>query len=160
MTKPTRKPAAKAGLIAGSTNACEFLQYLMGGREMGVYHGGMAVSRGVYWNPVDGHDVSIKEHGILPGDSSRKYLKVSSAALLFLAPLLGMSFILFLPLFGIGVMLILCAIPVIKISFEIIASAVRICAGLHTRRLVHRWSFSGRSYRRNLQKKEQENKKK
>ncbi len=115
---------------------------------MGFHNGGTLVSRGVYWNPVDGHDVSIKKQGILPGDEDRKYLKISTASLFIVAPLIGMAFILFLPLFGIGALLTLCAIPFIKASFEIIASAVRVCAGLHSRRIVHKWGFSGRTHKR------------
>lgn len=111
---------------------------------MGIYQGGMAVSRGVYWNPVDGHNVSIKKEGILPGDENRKYLKISSGWLLLVSPLIAMAFILFLPLLGIGVLISLAAIPLIRLSFEVIASAVRVCSGLHTRRVVHKWSFSGR----------------
>ncbi len=116
---------------------------------MGIYHGGNAVSRGVYWNPVDGHNVSIKKHGILPGDENRKYLRVSSGWLLIIAPLTAMSFILFLSLFGVGILLALAVIPVIKLSFVVIASAVRVCSGLPTRRVVHKWSFSGKLHRRN-----------
>lgn len=116
---------------------------------MGIYHGGTVVSRGVYWNPVDGHNVSIKKQGILPGDENRKYLRVSSGWLLIISPLIAMAFILFLSLFGIGILLALAAIPVIKLSFEVIASAVRVCSGLHTRRVAHKWSFSGKLHRRN-----------
>jgi len=116
---------------------------------MGIYHGGIAVTRGVYWNPIDGQSISIRKRNILPGDESRKYLKVSSAWLLLVAPLIAMVFILFLPLLGIGVLLSLAAIPLIKLSFEVIASAVRICSGLHTRRVVHKWSFSGKLHKHN-----------
>jgi hypothetical protein len=116
---------------------------------MGIYHGGMAVTRGVYWNPIDGQNVSIRKRDILPGDENRKYLKVSSAWLLLASPLIAMVFILFLPLFGIGVLLSLAAIPLIKLSFEVIASAVRVCSGFHTRRVVHKWSFSGKLRKQN-----------
>lgn len=123
-----------------------------GGEKMGIYLGGSAVSGGVYWNPIDGHNISIKTQGILPGDEGRRYLKVSSGWLLIVSPLVALVFILFLPLFGIGVLLALIAVPLIKLSFEVIASAVRICSGLHARRVVHKWSFSGRLHRRNKNK--------
>lgn len=115
--------------------------------EMNLYNGGTTVARGVYWNPLDGQGISIKGRGILPGDATRRYLKISPIWLLILGPLCGTAFVLFLPMFGIGVFLLLCAIPFIKASFEIIGSAVRVCSGFRHIRIIHQWGFSGRTSR-------------
>lgn len=97
---------------------------------MGMYSGGTAVARGVYWNPVDGQEVHIRTHGVLPGDTSRKYLKMTAAGLLVVAPVFGLVFLLFLPLFGIGMLGILCVVPIVSGLASVAMTAVRISSGL------------------------------
>ncbi len=97
---------------------------------MGMYSGGTAVARGVYWNPVDGHEVHIRSRGVLPGDTSRRYLKITAAGLLIIAPVFGLMFLLFLPLFGIGMIFILCVAPIVSGLASVAMTAVRIAGGL------------------------------
>ena len=68
--------------------------------------GGTMVERGLYWNPMDGRRITMSEDGILPGDESTSYMRMSVFSLLVIAPVMGMMFVTFLPLFGIGVFLI------------------------------------------------------
>jgi hypothetical protein len=56
---------------------------------MNLYRGGMTVSRGTYWNPVDGHQVDMKDEGSLPGDGGTRYLRMPPGGLLVVAPVLG-----------------------------------------------------------------------
>lgn len=97
---------------------------------MGMYSGGTAVARGVYWSPVDGQEVHIRTHGVLPGDASRRYLKMTAAGLLVVAPVFGLTFLLFLPLFGIGMLCILCVVPIVSGLASLAMTAVRIASGL------------------------------
>ncbi|NLI29052.1 MAG: hypothetical protein GX423_03130 [Nitrospiraceae bacterium] len=97
---------------------------------MGLYSGGTAVARGVYWNPVDGQEVHILTHGVLPGDASRRYLKMTAAGLLVVAPVFGLIFLLFLPLFGIGMIGILCVVPMVSGLASVTMTAVRLASGL------------------------------
>lgn len=97
---------------------------------MGMYSGGTAVARGVYWNPVDGQEVHILTHGVLPGDASRRYLKMTAAGLLVVAPVFGLIFLLFLPLFGIGMICILCVVPLVSGLASVAMTAVRLSSGL------------------------------
>src|SRR5574341_133788 len=84
-----------------------------GGFAMFMTKGGMVVEKGLYWNPMDGQRVALTEEGILPGDEGRSYLKMSPLGLLVIAPLLGMMYVIFLPLFGIGVFLFFLLAPLI-----------------------------------------------
>jgi len=97
---------------------------------MAMYSGGTAVARGVYWNPVDGQEVHILTHGVLPGDASRRYLKMTAAGLLVVAPVFGLIFLLFLPLFGIGMICILCVVPMVSGLASVAMTAVRLSSGL------------------------------
>ncbi|KAF0183233.1 MAG: hypothetical protein FD164_791 [Nitrospirae bacterium] len=115
---------------------------------MGMYSGGTAVARGVYWNPVDGQEVHIRTHGVLPGDGSRRYLKMTAVGLLVVAPVFGLIFLLFLPLFGIGMIFILCIVPIMSGLASVAMTAVRISSGLAgTGWKPSRSYFSGRGKR-------------
>ncbi|MGO9612388.1 MAG: response regulator [Dissulfurispiraceae bacterium] len=95
---------------------------------MVTYRGGMVVEKGMYWNPTDGHRVDLRESGMLPNDESKSYLKISPAGLLVLAPLFGIMYVTFLPLFGIGVFLITWLVPVLGILGTFALTGVRVCS--------------------------------
>jgi hypothetical protein len=98
-----------------------------------MYRGGTIVEKGWYWNPMDGQQVNVRRHGILPGDEGRRYMKISPACLLAIAPLFGMMFILFLPFFGIGVFLILWLVPMIGTLATVAVTGARVCCGAAVR---------------------------
>ena len=63
--------------------------------------GGTAAKNGFYWNLGKWEMTLVpKQGGILPGGSSDKYLKVPVIALLFLAPMMGAAYAMFLPFIG------------------------------------------------------------
>jgi hypothetical protein len=63
--------------------------------------GGTAAKNGFYWNLGKWEMTMVpKQGGILPGDATDKYLKVPVIALLFLAPLMGAAYAMFLPFIG------------------------------------------------------------
>lgn len=78
-----------------------------------MYSTGMQAKRGTYWSVIDGSVVVLKEDGILQGMPNAKYLKVSSTLTLIVAPLLGLMFVMLLPLLGIVVMIALASLPVL-----------------------------------------------
>jgi hypothetical protein len=101
---------------------------------MVVYNGGTAVAKGWYWSPMDGGRVDMRDSGILPGDKTCSYLKMSPLILLVIAPLFGMAFTFFLPLFGIGVLFILCLLPALGVFSAVTTTALRVCGGIIGRR--------------------------
>jgi hypothetical protein len=63
--------------------------------------GGTKASPGFYWNPADWRIVTIEtEPRALPGGRDQKYVRVPAAGMLVLTPLLGLSFVMFLPFVG------------------------------------------------------------
>jgi hypothetical protein len=63
--------------------------------------GGTAAKSGFYWNLGKWEMTMVpKQGGILPGDAGDKYLKVPVLALLFLAPMMGAVYAMFLPFIG------------------------------------------------------------
>jgi hypothetical protein len=70
---------------------------------MAKYVGGMQVQGGYYWNPRKWEvEVVPSEGGHLKGASDAKYVKVPFLALFVIVPLLGATFLMFLPFIGFG----------------------------------------------------------
>ena len=121
---------------------------------MVMVKGGTIVEKGLYWSPLDGRHVTVQEKGILPGDQSASYVKLSPSVLLLVAPLLGMMFVLFLPLFGMGVFLAAWLVPVIGTLSAIAITGIRINSGIGSRSAFNwhpsRSYFSGVHHRRKI----------
>jgi len=63
--------------------------------------GGTAAKSGFYWNLGKWEMTLVpKQGGILPGDATDKFLKVPVIGLLFLAPMMGAAYAMFLPFIG------------------------------------------------------------
>jgi hypothetical protein len=63
--------------------------------------GGTAAKSGFYWNLGKWEMTLVpKQGGILPGDASDKYMKVPVIGLLFIAPMMGAAYAMFLPFIG------------------------------------------------------------
>ncbi len=111
--------------------------------------GGTVVEKGLYWNPLDGQRIALTEEGLLPGDESRSYLKMSPLGLLVIAPLLGMMYVIFLPLFGIGVFLVSWLVPIISTFAQVAITGVKLNSRVNGRSALFSWNpskayFSGR----------------
>jgi len=92
------------------------------------YSGGMVAEKGFYWSPADGWRVDMMEGEVLPGSAGKSYLKISPLLLLAIAPFVGMTFLFFLPLFGIGVLFVLSLLPAYGIFSAITTTALRVSA--------------------------------
>jgi hypothetical protein len=106
---------------------------------MFINKGGTVVEKGLYCNPMDGRIVAMQENGILPADESKRYLKISPIGLLVLAPLFGMMYVLFLPLFGIGVFIISWLVPVIGALVSAAITGVNVCSRVEGRSVFFNW---------------------
>lgn len=72
------------------------------------YYGGDRVQGGVYLNIRTAEFASIpKEGGALPGATPARYIRVPAIAVVFAGPLMGLAFVVLLPLAGV------LAIPVV-----------------------------------------------
>jgi len=117
-----------------------------------MYKGGMIVERGAYWSPLDGRHVKVREDSVLPGDESHRYLRLSPAVLLLIAPLFGMMYVMFLPLFGMGVFLISWLVPLLGTLSAIAITGVRIGGAAGGRSSFFNWNPS-RAYLSGARKK-------
>jgi hypothetical protein len=63
--------------------------------------GGQMVGSGTYWDMMTGLRVDLDQEGTLPGGNGSKYLKASSSAVLLWGPILGLAYVVFLPIMGI-----------------------------------------------------------
>jgi hypothetical protein len=89
--------------------------------------GGTVVEKGLYWSPLDGRQVSLREDGILPGDERERYWKISPIGLLLIAPFFGMMYVLFLPLFGVSVFIISGLVSAVSALAAIALQGVKVC---------------------------------
>jgi hypothetical protein len=112
---------------------------------MDMYKGGTRVEKGLYWSPLDGRHLMARGESILPGTEDNRFLKISPVILLIIAPLFGMMFVIFLPLFGIGVFLLSWLVPVIGTISAIAITGIRINSGIGGKSAHFNWNPS-RSY--------------
>jgi len=63
--------------------------------------GGQKVGSGTYWDVMNGLRVDIDQEGTLPGGDGATYLKASSGAILLLGPIIGLAYVVVLPILGI-----------------------------------------------------------
>lgn len=70
------------------------------------YRGGNRVTAGLYWSLAKWDIVTVPKNGeVLPGGPEHRYLGVSIALLLALAPVIGGLYVIFLPFIGFALVL-------------------------------------------------------
>lgn len=68
---------------------------------MKTYKGAEKAPAGLYWNRRDWTLNIVKAPAdLLPGDGQSRFVRLPAAALLLAAPIMGLLFVLFLPLIG------------------------------------------------------------
>ncbi len=106
---------------------------------MVIYKGGIYVEKGLYWDPMDGERVNMHSDGMLPGDVSKVYLRISPVGLLLIAPLFGMMYVIFLPLFGIGVFIVSWLVIIINFLAKLAMNGVQVCNRVVGRGVSFNW---------------------
>lgn len=109
------------------------------GADMITYKGGKYAEKGLYWDPMDGHRVRMRSGGVLPGDESKVYVRISTGGLLLVAPLFGMMYVLFLPLFGIGVFIVSWLVIIINALAKLAMSGLQSCSRVVSRGTSFSW---------------------
>ncbi len=99
--------------------------------KMIAYRAGIKVGQGSYWNPDDGAYITFDEPGrMLPGDERTTYIKMTSLRSMVIAPLFGMMYVLFLPLFGVAAFVVTAAARALCAAGSITSSGLRVCGVL------------------------------
>ncbi len=65
-------------------------------------NGGDRVGKGTYWNLTNGERIDIMNEGTLPGDRKVTFYRMPAAAIIVVAPVLGLVYAAFLPFIGIA----------------------------------------------------------
>ncbi len=65
-----------------------------------TYKGGHQVGKGTYWDLSNGRRTDIAQEGILPGSDASTYIKASAGIMLLASPVIGLLYVVFLPLIG------------------------------------------------------------
>ena len=68
------------------------------------FDGGEKVGKGTYWNLHNGERVDISGEGILPGNGKIAFYRIPAAAIIVVAPVLGLLYAAFLPFIGIAML--------------------------------------------------------
>ena len=68
------------------------------------HNGGEIVGKGTYWNLSNGERIDIAEEGTLPGGRDRTFYRMPAAAIIVVAPVLGLLYAAFLPFIGIAML--------------------------------------------------------
>ncbi len=119
------------------------------------YKGGIAVENGLYWDPMDGQRVNMQHGDILPGDDSKVYLRISPVSLLLIAPLFGMMYVMFLPLFGIGVFVVSWLVIIINSLAKVTMAGIQVCSRIASRSVSFNWHPSSAGFSGNRKKKKE-----
>lgn len=64
--------------------------------------GGHKVGRGTYWDLRKGHRIDIAHEGVLPGNETETYFRMSSGTMLLLGPVIGLLYAILMPFIGIA----------------------------------------------------------
>jgi hypothetical protein len=68
--------------------------------------GGELTKHGFYWNPRTWQVTLIeRQGGVLPGQATERYARVPVLGMLFLAPIMGAAYVMFLPVIGFAMVL-------------------------------------------------------
>lgn len=73
------------------------------------HNGGDKVGKGTYWDVTNGERIDIKDEGALPGSGRKRYYRMPAAAVILVAPIIGLLYAAFLPFIGIAMLVKLVA---------------------------------------------------
>ncbi len=65
--------------------------------------GGQKAGKGMYWNFSKGKRIQLTDDGVLPGDNTVTYYRLTPLTILLLGPIFGLAYAAFLPFIGIAI---------------------------------------------------------
>ena len=95
-----------------------------------ITKGGQRAGKGTYWNPSDGHRVDILDGEVLPGGSGATYLRMPAGGMLAIAPVVGLLYVIFLPVFGLAAVVGMWMVPVIGVITGTALAVIRLYKGM------------------------------
>lgn len=86
--------------------------------------GGHRVGKGTYWDLRKGHRFDFAEEGILPGDETATYWKMSTGVMLLLGPVIGLLYAILMPFIGIGTVATLAVRKILSGMYNLVAKSI------------------------------------
>ncbi len=74
-----------------------------------THKGGHIVQRGTYWRVGAGQSIDLGETGVLPGNGEATYVRIPLGAMLVAGPVIGLVYVITLPVAWIAVSLVILA---------------------------------------------------
>lgn len=90
------------------------------------YHGKENVRPGIYFNLRQLAFCSLEDEGTLPGTSEDVYRSVPAVALLIVGPLVGLAYVIFLPLIGFVMLARIVAGKLLTLASEALIALARV----------------------------------
>ncbi len=86
--------------------------------------GGHRVGKGTYWDLRKGHRLDISHEGVLPGDETTTYFKMSSGVMLLLGPVVGLLYVILMPIIGIATVAAVAVRKVLGGMYNLVAKSI------------------------------------
>ena len=86
--------------------------------------GGQKVGKGTYWDLRKGHRIDISHEGVLPGDETATYFRMSPGVMLLFGPIVGLLYAILMPVIGIATVAALAVRKVLGGMFNLVAKSI------------------------------------
>ena len=86
--------------------------------------GGHKVGKGTYWELRKGRRIDIAHEGVLPGDETETYFRMSSGVMLLTGPLIGLLYAVLMPFIGLATVAALAGRKILGGLYHLIAKSI------------------------------------
>jgi len=86
--------------------------------------GGHTVGKGTYWDLRKGHRIDISHESVLPGDETATYFRMSSGVMLLLGPIVGLLYVILMPIIGIATVAAFAVRKVLGGMYNLVAKSI------------------------------------
>ena len=89
-----------------------------------TYKGGNTVGKGTYWDLASGRRIDVVSAGVLAGNGTATYVRMSSAVMLLSGPVIGLLYAILMPFIGIATVATLAVREVLGGLYELVAKSI------------------------------------
>jgi hypothetical protein len=89
-----------------------------------IAKGGHKVGKGTYWDLRKGHRIDLSHEGVLPGDETATYFRMSSGLMLLLGPIVGLLYVILMPIIGITTVAAVAVRKVLGGMYNLVAKSI------------------------------------
>jgi hypothetical protein len=89
-----------------------------------TYKGGNKVGKGTYWDLAKGRRIDVASEGVLAGEGTTTYFRMSSAVMLLSGPVIGLLYAVLMPIIGIATVITLAVTKVLQGMYNLAAKSI------------------------------------